>query len=222
MKRHVVIAVPAYAGTVHIGTMRSLLTDILSLARSGTAVSMDDECGNTNIADARATMVHRFLETSGTDLVFVDNDVMWQAGSIQRLLDHPVEVVGGIYPKRKDPVEFPVRYADGAGPILDQQTGLLEMGGLSGGFVRWRRSALEKLVAAHQDLNFEVDGKRVCGLFDPYRAGEMKLSEDYAICQRWRDLGGKVWLDPGINMGHAGLKIFVGKFGEFTEKQEAA
>lgn len=34
------------------------------------------------------------------------------------------------------------------------------------------------------------------------------LSEDYTFTQRWRDVGGKIILDPSIRLGHVGRKIF--------------
>ena len=226
-RRHVVIGLPSYAGTVHIGTMRSLMCDVLALQAKGVVVSLDDECANTVIANARARIVHRFLtETDGTDLVFVDNDVLWQAHGLQRLLSYPVDVVGGAYPKRKDPIEFPVHYVDGeAGPVADHKLRLLKMGAVSGGFTRWTRHALQRLTDHYrEDLSYDEDGLQIVGLFESYKlANGQKLSEDYAICRRWTDIGGAVYLDPEIRMGHMGLKCFEGQLGRWdAEKEKAA
>lgn len=202
--------------------MRSVIHDITALMRRGDLISVEDECGNTDIADARAFIVSRFLSGQGTDLVLIDNDVSWQAGALLRLIDYPVDLVAGVYPRRSDPVEFPVRYIEDrpevwAGPA----TGLIEVAGAPAGFMRCSRVMLEQMVAAYLDLAYERRGETVPGLFEPYKIGNRKLSEDYSFCQRWRDIGGKVWIDPEIRMGHVGFKTFTGQIGEWLRSRDA-
>ena len=36
------------------------------------------------------------------------------------------------------------------------------------------------------------------------------LSEDYTFCRRWRDIGGKLWLDTEGALVHVGTYDFVG------------
>ncbi len=36
------------------------------------------------------------------------------------------------------------------------------------------------------------------------------LSEDYAFCRRWRDLGGRIWLDTEGVLTHTGTIDFTG------------
>ena len=36
------------------------------------------------------------------------------------------------------------------------------------------------------------------------------LSEDYAFCQRWRKIGGKIWLDTESRLAHIGTYEFFG------------
>lgn len=214
MPRHVVIATPAYSGTIHLGTMRSVVADMTALMRRGDVVTVLDECDNTDISDARATMVMQFLEGSGDDLVFVDNDVSWEAGALLRLLDHPVDLVAGIYRRRIEPVLYPVRWLHERAE-LHAENGLLEVAGVPGGFTRCTRSMLERMIVAYQDLLYERRDRAIIGLFDAYRIGPRKLSEDFSFCQRWRDIGGKVWVDPEMNMGHVGLANFTGHLGDW-------
>jgi len=190
-----------------------------ALMRLGDIVSVQDECGNTDIADARALMVTRFLAGSGTDLVFVDNDVSWQAGALLKLLDYPVDMVAGIYPRRADPIGFPVRYIEQSEILADPKTGLIEAAGVPAGFLRCSRAMLEQMTAAYPDLAYERRGERIVGLFDPHKTGFAKLGEDYSFCQRWRDLGGKVWIDPEIQMGHIGSKVFAGHLGDWLRNR---
>ena len=36
------------------------------------------------------------------------------------------------------------------------------------------------------------------------------LSEDYAFCRRWRDLGGEIWADFQTRMTHVGHAAYTG------------
>ncbi len=223
--RHIVIAIPAYAATVSLATMRSIVHDIMQLMRRGDSVSVEDECGNTDITDARAAMVGKFFAGPGTDLVMVDHDVCWEANALPRLIDHPVEFVSGLYPQRSDPIKFNLRYIEDRPEIWgDPQTGLIEVGGVSAGFMRCSRTMLESMAKAYPGLAYQRGDKTLWGFFDPYRLddGKRKLSEDYSFCQRYRDIGGKVWADPNIKMGHIGLKTFSGSFGEFLNGKSDA
>lgn len=222
-KRHVMIAMPVYTGMVHTSTMRSLLSDAVLLASSGWAITLNDQCGNTLIDEARSECVHLFLQSGATDLVFVDWDVCWPPGSMKQILDHPVDVVGGIYPKRQDPIEFNVRTREEGAYPVDPATGLIDVLGLHAGFLRITRKAALAMVDHYRDaLTYDRNGKQIVHLFERYRVPgtTQMLGEDYSFCQRWIDMGGKCWLDPGFQMGHIGLKMYVGQFGKFVAQPE--
>lgn len=219
VKKHVVIALPSYAGTVHIGTMRSLMHDMVHLMKRGDTVTVSDESCNTEIAVARALTVSRFLAGPGTHLVMVDHDVMWQAGGLARLVDHGEDCVAGLYPMRKDPISFAIRWLDDE-PNAFETHGhkpLLSVSGVSAGFLCCSRSMLEKMVAEYASEKFERDGETTWDLFDRVRIGDRRLGEDYSFCERWRRMGGKVWIDPDIHMGHVGMKVFAGTFGKWGD-----
>jgi hypothetical protein len=36
------------------------------------------------------------------------------------------------------------------------------------------------------------------------------LSEDYAFCRRWRDLGGEIWADTEAPLTHVGAAAYSG------------
>jgi hypothetical protein len=232
-KRNVVwIAIPAYTGTVHIATMRSILGDILALSSRGDAVRLYDEVGNALLADTRAQIVADFLRSDGTHLAFIDWDVCWdrRAGGIDQLLDHGVDCVAGMYPMRSDPIRFNIRaeQEDGKGLYVNRQNGLIEVWGVSAGFLVCSRRMLEQMTEHYrEDLTFDhpkTKGGSAVGLFDPYMVPgtRRKLGEDYAFCQRWRDIGGKVFMDASISMAHIGTKAYMGRLGEWLPKEEKA
>lgn len=234
-KKNIWLAIPSYGGQACIATYKSIIHDMFRLVMEGHTVRIFDEIGHADIYALRAQLVMHFLnDPKATDLVMIDSDVAWEPFGLQSLLSHDVDLVAGSYPKRKDPIEFMFRSAQDAGePLMgDAGTGLVEVWGMPGGFMRCRRSMLEKMVEAYKDMicvDRDVPQGKTCRMFDPYyfdtiepdgSKGKRVLSEDYAFCQRWRDIGGKVYLDASIGMAHIGTKAFVGKLGEFLPSAE--
>lgn len=220
--KHVMVAIPAYTGTIHLGTMRSLFTDLLALQARGDVWSLHDECGNALIADARALIVAQFLASQADTLVFIDSDVCWEEGALLKLIDYPVDMVAGIYPQRKDPINYCVKWQDKPELHADPATGLLEVDGVPAGFMKVSRSQLEKMVEQYPNTEFFVENapdKKAWALFADYRIGKHKMGEDYAFCRRWTDMGGKVWIDPEIKMGHVGYKTFQGHLGNWLRNR---
>lgn len=218
---HVWIAIPAYTGQVHLATMRSIIADMLLLADRGDKVSIFDESGNAMIGDCRGLIVSKFLDGDGTHLVFVDSDVSWEAGALVRLVDHPVDFVAGLYPQRRDPIDFCCQWIQKPEIELSEH-GLIEVHGVPAGFMRLGRAMLEKMVAHYADLQFHCSvapNETAFDLFGAYRCGRTKFGEDYSFCRRWRDIGGQVWVDPEIRMGHCGYKTFIATVGDWLKER---
>lgn len=213
----VMVAIPAYTGTIHLGTFRSLFTDLLALQARGDSFEVYNECGNALIADARALIVAQFLASDCDQLVFVDSDVCWEAGALLGLVDAPVDMAAGIYPQRRDPIAYCVKWKSEGELWADPETGLLESVGVPFGFVKLSRKMLESMVAQYPDSEFYVEnapGQKAWALFADYRIGKHKMGEDYAFCRRWTEMGGRLWVNPEIKMGHVGYKTFPGHLGE--------
>jgi hypothetical protein len=45
------------------------------------------------------------------------------------------------------------------------------------------------------------------------------LSEDYAFCRLWRDIGGKIFVDLDCKLGHLGQHMFTGHLGKSLKAQ---
>lgn len=228
-RRKIWIAIPCYGAQIHIATMRSLTHDMLRLIMRGDMVYLFTEVGHADIYSARAQIVSHFLaDQEATDLVMIDSDVSWGAQGLIRLVDHDVDFVAGVYPKRELPIRFIVRSGGGA-LKADTGSGLAEVWGVPGGFMRIKRAMLEKMVQRYGSelgsLDRNVPSGHTARLFDPYwwtdEAGNKRvLSEDYAFCQRWRDMGGQVFIDVTIPMGHIGMYEYTGTLGEWIGAPE--
>lgn len=222
--KHIMIAMPAYTGVVHMGTMRSLMTDIIALIQRGDRFTFVDDIGNAAIADCRGVIATKFLASDCDELVFIDSDVAWGKGSLLKLIDHPVDLVAGIYPQRVDPLAWTCKWDESKTELwADPETGLLEVEAIPTGFMKISRNCLEKMVEAYPQMYYHhsAPNKRFYSLFESYiePGTENKYGEDYSFCYRWKSIGGKIWIDPEIGMGHIGIKIFQGHLGNYLRNR---
>lgn len=211
-------AVPAYTGSISCQTAQCLMDDYADALARGWRFNTAFHVGNSLITRARNSLVAHFLTTDATDLMFVDSDLSWERGALCRLVDRPEPLVCGLYPKRTEPLEWPVILREDKSLAPDLTTGLLEIAAAPGGFMRIKRAAIEQLVAANPQLEYDepyAPGGTAHALFDFARQGRNYISEDYVFCARFRALGGKVWADPGIAFEHIGQKGMRGRFADF-------
>jgi hypothetical protein len=216
--RRAFIAIPAYSGAVGAECVASLMASIEPLRLAGIGVDLCLETGNCHVDDARNGLVRQFLEGDCDDFVFLDEDVGFHSSSLVKLLTVDADLVAGVYPKKQDDEEFPVFPLEGE--RWANRDGLVEVEGAPTGFMRIRRSVLERLRDAHESRAFVGSGG---GLYHPIfeRVIEdgRRWSGDYAFCRKWRKLGGKVMVDPEMRFTHTGLKSWEGTLGDFWRKE---
>ena len=221
--KKVMIGMPCYSGKVHFQTMRSLLLDAVNIIGRGDKFSMAEDLGNSDIAGSRGAIFGAFVRSQADVLVFIDDDVFWTPGALIKLIDQPVDVVGGIYPKKRDPLEWPFKIGIKDEYRVDPTTGLMEVMGLPGGFMKISRNCAEKMTEAYprQTVRSTNEYSQFWPIFDPYEMPDgNRLSEDFSFCQRWLNIGGQVWADFELEMGHIGYKSFVGTVGKHLREAE--
>lgn len=230
MKKHIIVSIPAYTGMIHCATMHSLLHDITQLILAKHAVEITEEVGCADITRCRAMIVAKFLANkAATHLVMIDSDVCWDRGGLLKLVESGVDFVSGAYPKRVgDGTSYHMIMKDG--PQSLSPKGLMEVEAMPAGFMCLSRSMLERMVEKYPETKFsfrEVAGGVAWDLFDAYWITDEiglrhKLGEDYSFCRRWRDMGGQVWCQPSIAMGHLGTKMWHGRLSDSFQAVEAA
>ena len=166
--------------------------------------------GNCHVDDARNTVVQEFLLSDCEQLVFIDADVSWDAESLVTLCQYDKDVVGGVYPYRREGMTnaMPVR------PILSDDIeagdGLIEVEGLPAGFLKIRRHVLETLAAESRGFIGQHDKRSPVPLvFERTLEGDVRWGGDLEFCRRWRRKGGKVFAASEMRLGHCGKQIMV-------------
>lgn len=231
------IGLPAYGGVLYDAVLHGMLDLQREVDRRGIPFGYVTVRNESLIQRARNRIVADFLAAPQySHLLFIDADVGFTADAVLRLLAHDKPLVGGLYRRKTmDRIEWVWNQFPAGQERVCPDTGAITCAAIGTGFMMIRRDVVEKMVQA--SIVKPTLWERLCGHKQPrsplrYLVGEGDpgawrdqtfslfdcwidetgnyLSEDYAFCRRWRDLGGDVWADPGILLTHNGTATFAG------------
>lgn len=212
--RKVLFATPCYDGKVHVEFLQSLLATLPLLAQNGIALYPVQINHDALVQRARNDFVRMALETECDDLIFMDADQEWNPEWVLRLLQHEVDVVGCPVPKKSDDMlYFNVKLLPEG--LLAPVNHLLRVHSVGAGFLRISRRALQQV----WDISSEYQNNGTKGrmVFDvEVQDGEL-VSEDTVFCNKWKSLGGQVWIDPSMTCNHVGSKVYKSNFAAFIK-----
>jgi len=209
--RRVLIGTPCYDGRIEVWYANSLIQTIRMGLQLGIEIMPIWLSYDALIQRARNDLMGIMIESGFDDIVFIDSDIDWVPEEFFKLLNHPVDVVGGTYRKKGDLEQYVAKILD-TKRSRDPSNGLIHAEGLGTGFLRMSKAAVQYLWDNSTPYEEKDQGKVRRWIFDvEIKNGEI-FSEDILVCQKLNDGGIPVWLDPTITCGHIGTKRFAGNF----------
>lgn len=215
----------------------SYLHTVLNLYRHAMRVGWELEISHrsdglvTRSRNAFASQV--VADESFTHLLMIDSDVSFDPAVVERLVTSGYPVVGACVPLRHvrwDRVaqlanaapnpspqdlaaishSFAVTFSEGAHARANN--GFLPADFVGSAVMLISRDALVTVAQSDQVQRYQPTGWT---FFDPFVDDRgTYLSEDYAFCQRWRNLGGTVFADPSATITHTGPVAVTGKLND--------
>lgn len=164
--------------------------------------------GNPYIQKARNDLVKQFLGSCCDTFFFVADDLEYAAEDMLRLVETPGDVVSGVYSQHCNPPKYPVCvFTDKSGIPVVRGDGAVSAKWVQTGFLRIQRGVFEKIAKANPKLVYfgMKNGKKInvaCDFFPQGVYNHTWIGEDYAFCDLWRRIGGKIWVVPDIDFIH--------------------
>lgn len=224
---HLLIATPSHDGKYESCYMDSLVETEKLIKEYGGQVGHIKINYCADIYYARARLAGAFYRAEKTThMIMIDADMGWNAHDIVRMLLLRSDLIGAAGPRKQYPLNAIRNYAfalrDDYGNYMPfyhtLETNVGEVSEVGGAFLMISRACIEKMVNAHPELEFETDENTTdYALFEPIIINKGKeytrrrLSEDYAFCYRWRQLGGKVEVLLDVKLKHVGGHCFEGQ-----------
>jgi hypothetical protein len=233
---HLIVATPCYGGMVTNYYALSAIKLQAACIERGIELSFRMLGGDALITRARSNLVAEFLaEPAATHLLFIDADIGFRAEQVFALIEAERDVVSAVYPmkivnwdriqaqtaagRRLVPsatMSYAVEFLDPA--AITPVDGLAQVRYVGTGFMLIRRAVFTHLAAHYPQLKYrgfgtpKPDDIERHGFFesmiDPSTGSY--LSEDYAFCKRWRDIGGEIWINLDSRLTHVGSIAFDG------------
>jgi len=233
-----VVATPCFGGQISVRYANALMRLQKYLRRYDDVdfqVLFKD--GDALITRARANLVAQFLDDpKATHLLFIDADIGFEPEQVIRLIECGAEMCAAVYPikridwdrvrkvieeKRPNPAAAALNYVIDIGDPNEVMVreGFVRVRYAGTGFLMIRRAALERMCAHYPQLRYARDhsvdaatpSQNRYALFDCMvdETGTY-LSEDFAFCRRWTDMGGHIWADLSSRLEHVGPMVFSG------------
>ena len=162
-----------------------------------------------------------------THLLFVDADIEFEASDILALLNLHRDVAVGPYRKKNERNEYNFEFVPHPEERVQicQTTGAVEVMRAGTGFMLIRRTVFEQMRDAMPEIGYRALNK--AGVWTQMHAffqfeirdtehGPQEYSEDYNFCERWRALGGTLWMDGNLKLNHWGAHAWKGDLAELV------
>ena len=114
-------------------------------------------------------------------------------------------------------VNYNLNYLEGK---LQIQNNIAKVKHIATGFMMIQRKTIQKMCQAFpstkytDDVNFltKEENKYAYALFDCCIENETYYSEDWLFCNRWRNMGGDIYIDVTISLDHTGIEDYKGSY----------
>tara|TARA_B110000503_G_scaffold99511_2_gene148865 strand:+ start:3265 stop:4074 length:810 start_codon:yes stop_codon:yes gene_type:complete len=239
------IATPMYGGMAKNNYTISLQNLIIRLSQAGHSVTTTTIGNESLITRARNTLAHKFVSSDFDALLFIDADHGWDAGDVLRMVESGKDFIGAIYPMKGinwDAVRNAVLVGK---PNLEEYSGHFAINllpqsdvfdanqpfrvkDIGTGMLFITRKVFEDLKPHCKTYKNNNVGNTGVGFGDEVveyfttfiDEDRILLSEDYAFCRMWQDIGGEVWSAPWVRITHSGDYTFSGQFAKTVELNE--
>lgn len=217
------IALPAF-GQINTTTTTSSIVALLQAFRAKGIRDYFATMSFPDIVDLRNMLLTIWYDRvpQSTHCLMIDADMGFPPELVLDQLDFDKPLVGCLYPKRRNPIDFVGRGKLGH-PNLDR--GFIEVEGIGFGVTLIRRDCVDALLEAKQAHPDGRLAQHVCGamlkengcerIIQAFNRIEVEtgvLSEDISFCKRHRDAGGQVWAAAHHPITHVGPCGYTGRF----------
>lgn len=218
--KSIFIALPAYDFKVSLKLAVSLARFAQIAPQHGINIQIGSICGCSVVSRARNLLVKDFLESPCDYLLFIDSDINFEPEDILRLMAWGTDPKKGIVaavPRVRDVNKTYIADLDydENGELTMNAMGLVRGQRVATAFMLVQRAVFETLIEKHPEWTYwdKRAGKDLSAVFDFKVEREGYIGEDFLFCDRTREAGFEVWIDPTISLGHMGVQEYTGNFG---------
>ena len=175
--------------------------------------------GDALISRARSIAASAFMRSDCDVLLSIDSDMFFGVEDAIKLCEKAMEfkIIAALYMTRALGTQPALMLPPGQIVTFAANSLPVEVPFVSTGFMAVHREVFETLSKDLPCCHIGWQSQGVDTSFYPFymphtvpweAEGHLYLSEDWAFCQRAKDKGYKIWLDPAIRLGHMGTYMY--------------
>lgn len=213
--KKVLIATPAYDGTVGVWFANSLAQTIkLGL------INDIDFCPvymsyDSLVQRARNDLLSIAVKNNFDDILWIDSDMEWDPQWAIDYINSDKDVIGSpVIKKTLESESYNVK-CEVENLNIDEDN-LIEVLSVGTGFLKFSKKAFTYLWDNSEKYIHNGEEKRWA--FEIKIQGNDIISEDVLICEKLREGGFKIFIDPYKTCNHVGVLKYIGNFKNFIDK----
>jgi hypothetical protein len=215
--KKVMIGTPCYDGKIAAHYADSMLNSVILGSKEKIIIRPVYLLHQAVIQYARNELLRMFLASDFEQLVFIDSDQAWDPEDLIKLIKSDKDFVGAPVIRKAEQEMYNIKCVDN--PLEIDKNGYMVVDSVGTGMLKLSRECVQKVwdSSLEYTMDFQKESNRMAFEIGINDKGQT-ISEDNVFCQKWQDLGGKVYVDTSINPYHIGDKVWKGDFSSFVER----
>lgn len=202
------LGIPFYGGA-DAAFVSSLVKLRLALHMAGHEVECEMHTNCSNLPRVRNEIVARFMAGNYDRLLFLDNDMVFDAVDVFKLLESPHDICALDYRKKDDEIKF-------TGELTgNERDGWLQAYSVGAGCFLLSRKAIEIMQQKYPETRYvTAEGMLSFSLFDHLNYDGRYWGEDTTFCRRAIEAGLDISILKNATTEHIGTKKYKGNLND--------
>lgn len=194
------LAIPCYSQKIQLECALSIVQLNNTMQQRGITVQMSGLTGESLLFIARNVLVKHFLNSGCTHLLFIDDDIKFDAEDIDRMIQADKDLIGGAYSSKN--TSNPSIVCTMLENDVNVESDIVNVKHVGTGLMLIKRRVFEHMLQYTTEIDH--NGEPLLLFFDHKTGSGTYMSEDYYFCDKWRQCGGDVFLAKFTNTIHYG------------------
>lgn len=213
--RKVLIATPSYDGKIDVWYANSLSNTILLGVQNDVLFHAIYMSYDALVQRARNDLIGIAIKSDYDDILWIDADMEWDPKKALELIKSNYDVIG-LPVIKKAPYTESYNVKIKPEDLVTGENGLISVDSIGTGFLKMSRKAFEYLWDNSEPYVHNEASRR--WIFDVRIQDGDIISEDVLVCQKLREGGFDIYVDPSSTCNHIGNMKFTGNFEKFMER----
>lgn len=156
---------------------------------------------------ARNELLNAAYRGQYNSIVFIDDDQEWDPQVLLEIVSSAKDVIGLPVANKSNKPGFNVYGID---KTPDSTDGYLKVGRCGTGFLKLSQKVISDLWNSNPECEFR--GRQLKYICEYYIINDSFRGEDIALCEKIKELGYTIWVNPRHTVSHIGTKKYKGNF----------